>query len=56
MNIIINVYETYKKVVNNYKNDYTFEVNKNKIEHIKNFLIIDYKIIFLILEQYLMMD
>ena len=36
MNIIINVYETYQKVVNNYK-DYTFEVNKNKIEYIKNF-------------------
>ena len=37
MTTTINVYETYAKVVNNYKSDYTFAVNANKVENIKNF-------------------
>ncbi len=37
MNTMINLCETYQKEFNNYKSDYNFEVNKNKIEHIKNF-------------------
>ena len=37
MTTTVNVYETYAKVVNDYKSDYTFEVNANKVENIKNF-------------------
>ena len=37
MTTTINVYNTYKSVVDNYNSDFTFEVNKNKIGYIKNF-------------------